>query len=223
MLLLLFIPPYFRRFVGRVAGVHCCTPAPSEPDLRLSTHRGSSIPKAREGTRSCNAETFTILMWLPTFCLKVRQLPLLYEDELGAGRCPSSDGTVIQHSLTKGITACSRDGTPAGSLPAFAWGNVVVTQPLSRPLQASLRLLQHPLPAALSACLATCFPRGRNTGLPRSVCVPGWVRSRLFAGGSTSATGDQEAPAPDHVPFGSSLSAPLACSQSRRLSAVHLC
>jgi hypothetical protein len=166
--------------ISRVAGVHCCTPAPSEPDLRLSTHHGSSIPKAQEGTRSCNAKTFTILMWLPTFCLRVRQLPLLYEDELGAGRCPSSDGAVIQHSLTKGITACSRDGTPAGSLPAFAWGNVVVTQPLSRPLQATgalwARLLQHPLPAAGcplgAARLAAHFPRRRATGLTRYVSIP---------------------------------------------------
>jgi len=39
------------------------------------------------------------------------------------------------------------------------------------------------------------------------------VRSRLFAGGTTSATGDFVAPVLGHMPFGSSLSAPLACSQ----------
>jgi hypothetical protein len=36
------------------------------------------------------------------------------------------------------------------------------------------------------------------------------VRSRLFAGGTTSAVDDFEAPTPDHLPFGPSLSAPLA-------------
>ena len=42
---------------------------------------------------------------------------------------------------------------------------------------------------------------GRTTGLPRSVDVPGWGGSPLFAGGATSAPGELEAPGPDHVPF----------------------
>ena len=46
---------------------------------------------------------------------------------------------------------------------------------------------------------------------------------RLFAGGAPSAGGNGEAPPPGHLPFGPSLSAPLACWFSRRLSAVHLC
>ena len=37
------------------------------------------------------------------------------------------------------------------------------------------------------------------------------MRSRLFADGATTATGEQKTPVPDHVPFGSSLSASLAC------------
>jgi len=43
------------------------------------------------------------------------------------------------------------------------------------------------------------------TGLPRSVDVPAWVRSRLFAGGASSAAGDGRTPALDHLPFGSSV------------------
>lgn len=43
-----------------------------------------------------------------------------------------------------------------------------LAQSLSIPLQDSLRFLQHPLPAALSARLATCFPiklKWENYGL----------------------------------------------------------
>jgi hypothetical protein len=50
----------------------------------------------------------------------------------------------------------------------------------------------------------------------------GWFRLCLFAGGSTATAGEGRTPAPGHVPFGSSLSAPLACWFLRRLSAVHL-
>jgi hypothetical protein len=64
----------------------------------------------------------------------------------------------------------SCDERPDGSLPAFAWGDVAPTeaQPLSTSLQGSLRFFHHPLPAPLSAHLTTCFPNGRDTGLPRS-------------------------------------------------------
>src|SRR5215471_19023608 len=37
------------------------------------------------------------------------------------------------------------------------------------------------------------------------------VRSCLSAGGAPSATGESAAPVPDHVPFGSSLTASWAC------------
>ena len=45
------------------------------------------------------------------------------------------------------------------------------------------------------------YEAGRTTGLPRSADVPGWVRSRLYAGGSTSAPEEFEASGPGHVPF----------------------
>jgi len=66
-------------------------------------------------------------------------------------------------------------------------------QPLSTSLQGGLRFLRHPLPAIPSARLAVCFPyfaqcKGRTTGLPRSACVPAWVRFPLYTGGTPSAT-----------------------------------
>ena len=52
---------------------------------------------------------------------------------------------------------------------------------------------------------------GATTGLPRSAAVTVWVRSRLFAGGATTAPEEFGASGPDHVPFGPSVSASYAC------------
>ncbi len=49
---------------------------------------------------------------------------------------------------------------------------LLLAQPLSVPLQNSLRFFHLPLPAVPSACLATHLPGGRTTGLPRSAYLP---------------------------------------------------
>src|SRR5262249_19095336 len=85
--------------------------------------------------------------------------------------------------LLNQLVRCSRDERPDGSLPAFAWGDVAEAQPLSRPLQAGVRFFRPPVPAALSADLAACFPWGSATGLPSSACVTGGGRHALFPGG----------------------------------------
>jgi uncharacterized protein with von Willebrand factor type A (vWA) domain len=89
----------------------------------------------------------------------------------GADPLPPNNMAVFRQLSLRWLTARFHDGTPAGSLLAFAWDNVAYAQSLSRPLQANIRLLQHPLPAALSARLAAHFPRGRTMGLTRSMCV----------------------------------------------------
>lgn len=94
--------------------------------------------------------------------------------------------------------------------------------PLSNPLRAGFRFLHHPLPAAPSACLTARFPIGRASGLPCSMCVPEWVRSRLFTGDTSSAVDESTASTLDHLPFGSGLSASLACFTSRCLAAIHI-
>ncbi len=59
----------------------------------------------------------------------------------------------------------------------------VMLQLLSAPLQSSIRFFHIPLPASLSATLASRFPfSGRGTGLPCSASLPERVRSSLFAG-----------------------------------------
>ncbi len=52
----------------------------------------------------------------------------------------------------------------------------------------------------------------------RTSTNPGGVRLRLCAGGTPSARGELGTPLPGHVPFGSSLSASLACYLLRRLN-----
>src|SRR5262249_26457586 len=44
------------------------------------------------------------------------------------------------------------------------------------------------------------FPEGETTGLPRPPAVTVWVRSRLGAGGATTAPEEFGASGPDHVP-----------------------
>ena len=64
-------------------------------------------------------------------------------------------------------------------------------QPLFSRLQRDLRFFHPPIPAGPSACLTARFPKGRPTGLPRSVPVPSaWFRFRLSAGGTSSAIGE---------------------------------
>src|SRR4029453_2804368 len=69
--------------------------------------------------------------------------------------------------LLNQLVRCSRDERPDGSLLAFAWGDVAEAQPLSNPLQAGVRFFRPPVPAALSAGLAACFPWGEGYGLTK--------------------------------------------------------
>ena len=72
-------------------------------------------------------------------------------------------------------------------------------------------LIPYPLPhqLALASSLSRLPGRRRAYHVPPTVTV--WVRSCLSAGGASSAPGEFGAPGPDHVPFGPSLSASLAC------------
>jgi hypothetical protein len=102
------------------------------------------------------------------------------------------------------VTEDRREGSP------LAGG--VMFQPLSGPLQAGLRLLPAPLPAAPSARLAARFPLRGGYGLTTlRRRNPAWVRPRLDAGGATWAPDEFGASGPGHAPFGPSLSAPWAC------------
>jgi hypothetical protein len=51
----------------------------------------------------------------------------------------------------------------------------------------------------------------RRSGLPRSAFIPGRVRSRLSAGGASSASENLPTPELGHLPFGPSVTASYAC------------
>jgi hypothetical protein len=143
-----------------------------------------------------------------------------------AGAAPAkaitTSPTVLHHSLRR-LADVSRPPTPEGSLPAFAWGDVA--SPLNpypapyRPAFAS-SLVLYPQPLRLILRLA--FPCGRATGLPRCVAQTAWVRSRLYAGGPSSAPGEFGAPGPGHAPFWSRPVSTFGLFSVTTLAAVHL-
>ena len=106
------------------------------------------------------------------------------------------------------LAKLSRDEAPRGSQPAFAAGRYrPLAQPLSGPLQASLRFLRNPKPAALAARLTARFPHGGGRWVfhvPRTYPVDG-LGPDFPPVTALSAAGHRQIPAPGHSPFGSSL------------------
>jgi hypothetical protein len=119
----------------------------------------------------------------------------------------------------------SRAETPEGSQPAFAEGDLTRRlNPYPSDYGTAFASSLLPLPATPSAYLAACFPLGREGyGLTTfHGCIKDGLGSAFPPVAPTATAGEGGAPAPGHLPFGSSLSASLACFRSRRLSAVHL-
>jgi hypothetical protein len=135
-----------------------------------------------------------------------------YRDDFGGGgrtsngRCDRA--TILRRPLRR-LADGSRPPTPRGSLPPFGWGECRNPYPAHYRPAFAFSPIPYPQPRRLILRLA--FPCGRATGLPRCIAETAWVRPRLDAGGSSSAPGEFGAPGPGHVPFGPSLSAPLAC------------
>jgi hypothetical protein len=99
-------------------------------------------------------------------------------------------------------------------------------EPLSDRLPIGIRFFRHPIPTRPRAhrCgwLST-LPVG-TIGLTtfHTRTIPEGRRLRLPAGSASSARGNRTLPRPDCIPFGSCLSASLACCLSRRLSSGSL-
>ena len=116
-------------------------------------------------------------------------------------------------SLLQRFVTLSHQEAPRGSLPAFAGRDIALpAQRLSRPLQLGIRFLHDPLPAPPTTFLTVCLPQGQRYGLTMfRICDTRGVGSASlptilcvhvfpFIRGIT-----------DRMPFGPSLSAPLAC------------
>src|SRR5271157_1783667 len=118
----------------------------------------------------------------------------------------------------------SRAETPEGSRPAFAWSDLTRgLNPYPPCYRAAFASSLIPFPPSYRSRLAADLPRREDDGLT------------TFHGCTTDGLGSASPPMarqrrqgkgePLHLAtcfFGSSLSAPLACLNSRRLSAVHL-
>jgi hypothetical protein len=110
-----------------------------------------------------------------------------------------------------GLPDASRRPTPEGSLPAFAVGDVALRlNPYPAHYRPAFACSLIPYPPSHQLPLRVAFPCEEKTGLPRSVAVTVWVRSRFFAGGASTAPEEFGASGPDHVPFGPSVSASCA-------------
>jgi hypothetical protein len=108
----------------------------------------------------------------------------------------------------------SRDGTPEGSQPAFAVRGCCPWE--DSPFIRSITDRHLLLPSSLPRCLISFLCSqpslaGKQRGYFVHLLDHSGVRSCLSGGGASSATGEFAAPIPDHVPFGSSLTASLAC------------
>ena len=126
-----------------------------------------------------------------------------------------SVGLRFTYANTRGKSAGFRRGMmlPANFRSLGDFGSLRVNPyPVHyRPAFACSLLLYPPSPRLpLRFAFLSCHQFRETTGLPRSVAVTVWVRSRLSAGGTTTAPEEFGASGPDHVPFGPSVSASCA-------------
>jgi hypothetical protein len=183
----------------RVAGEHYCSPAPSERHVNLSVYAAQASPKVPRGTR-WGASAPPARYWSGA-------------DERNTPETAPAASCCHLLCLPSQLLRRSRAETPEGSQPALTEGDLA---PRLNPYPSDYRmafassLVLDPPPHRRPPCGGPT-PRGGR----RAYYVPrtshGWFRLCLFAGGSAATAGEGGSPAPGHVPFGSSLSAFLAC------------
>ena len=134
----------------------------------------------------------------------------------------------LQHLLYRFLRG-SRAETPQGSLPACASGDLADLAGATRirPMTGQRSLFPTPIPAPPSVDLTTFLPsfRKERYGLPTFPKVDTDGEGALYAPVALHVH-DRKADTPCtrlRCPFGSSLSASLACCLSRRVSSVHMC
>ena len=111
----------------------------------------------------------------------------------------------------------SRDPRPARSQPPFGVGQNLNPYPCDYYTAFASSGILYPLIHRYTLAGDLPLPNDGAYHVPHEY-HPGGVRLCLSAGDTTSARGDQVPPLPGHVPFGSSLSASLACWLLRRLN-----
>src|SRR5208337_1405498 len=97
----------------------------------------------------------------------------------------------------------SRAETPEGSQPAFAWGDLarrLNPYPSDYAAAFASSLLLYP-PSHQQPPCGGPTPRGGRRAYHVPQMYHGWFRLCLSADGSTATAGEEEAPAPGHLPF----------------------
>ena len=147
------------RHPRRVAGEHCCSPAPSERHVNLSVYAAQASLKAPRGTRWGAAPHLHDTG--PGLTSGIRRRP------------HQQQGCRHLLCLPSQLFRRSRAETPEGSQPAFAGGDLARRlNPYPSDYRSGIRFLPPPLPAVPSAtALRRAYPEGRTTGLPRSTDV----------------------------------------------------
>jgi len=125
----------------------------------------------------------------------------------------------LHHSLRR-LADGSRPPTPRGSLPPFGWGPVPTPlRPITGRHSLSPRSsTRSPVGSSYDSLSLAGGLRAYHVASPK----PAWVRSRLYAGGSSSAPGKFGVPGPGHVPFWSKPVSTFGLSYVTTLTAVHL-
>ncbi len=186
--------------VRRVRGGPRDPPLPSEPSERLSPHSAQALIRHREapGDQAISA-AFTIRV-----CTRLTNVRRAFNDTFRRHRLSNHDGLAFP--------PLSRDTRPAGSQPPCRAGQM--QNPYPNHYSPAFAFSGIPYPLVHRFTLAGDLPLPVETmGLTtfRTSTIPGGIRPRLSAGGTTSARGVRVSPLPRHLPFGSSLSASLAC------------
>ena len=205
------------RPTSRVRRCCCQHPLPSGLYGRLSTHTAQASDNVPSGTR--------LPHWSwgqpERYCDRAG-----YRDDFGGASrtsgviaTPPTDLLRLLRRLTDG----PRPPTPGGSGLAFARSDVAIGSTPIRPITGRRSL---PPPSFTRSPVGA--PRGGPTlaGGLRAYHVASreraWVRSRLYAGGASSAPGEFGAPGPGHVPFWSEPISTFGSSLITALAAVHL-
>ena len=143
---------------------------PSERCVRLSPHTAQASQRPCEGPVSMK-NMLAARYWTAVDSLS------------GKGAPVAQSHRHVQHPLYQFLRGF-RAETPDGSLPACAEDHVASRlnpYPPHDKAAFAYSILLYPQPYRLA--LRLTFPKGRTTGLPRSVSVPTWGRSGLSAGG----------------------------------------
>jgi hypothetical protein len=206
-------------------------PLLSEPDVKVSLHPAQASQRPCEGPVSSSPTCWlhdTRRSLVPDSAPRGRRVQLTRSLGVTGKVAPVEPShRHVQHLLHQ-FSRGSRAETPQGSLPACASGDVASATGATRirPITGRRSLFPTPIPAPPLAGLTASLPSQKERyGLTTFPKVDTDGGGALYSPVAWPVH-DREADNPCTLlrcPFGSSLSASLACCLSRRLSSVHIC